>query len=346
MFGANSSSQRNSSNNKLSIDQGRTNLVHNHQNIVNNNNTSNELYLLYQTPIKQLDQVINNPNNNNTTPFHFDFNQHFGNLWSAGKIPNNQLWNQNINLSPSQLKKSLEKSYKLTPISLSSKLKNINSQNNSDNSNNSNSNNSGSNFNNNLILNPINEGRDNILKLNEVYEGTNSLNNNNNNNNDPSKKNLYELFNNAKNDIFLSDMKKRNNANNINNNINYLNNNINNGIELIKKKNINLQISPQFMFSSPRNIKKSKKIFECSGSTAATNSNKIIYKKRRFRKNNDQLSLLKKFYEENKTWSKSQIKEISLKIGLKENKVYKWLWDQRNKEIKANKFVVKKENNE
>ena len=140
-------------------------------------------------------------------------------------------------------------------------------------------------------------------------------------------------------------MKKRNFANN---NINYTNNNcINNRIDLIKKKNINLQISHQFMFSSPRNVKKSKKIFECSGSTVATNSsNKNSYKKRRFRKNNDQLLLLKKFYDENKTWSKSQIKEISQKINLKENKVYKWLWDQRNKEIKANKFIVKKGDNE
>jgi len=336
MFGANSCSQRYSSNNKLSIDQGRSNLIHNHQNISNNNNTSAELYLLYKTPIKQFDQVINNQNNNNTTPFHFDFNQHFGNLWSAGQIPNNQLWNQNINLSPSQLKKSLEKSYKLTPISISAKLKNISSQNISDNSN-SNSNNSGSNFNNNLILNPNIEGRENCLKLNEICDGTNSLNNINNNS-DPSKKNLYELFNNAKNDLFLSDTKKQNN-------LNFQNNNINNRIDLIKKKNINLQISPQFMFSSPRNIKKSKKIFECSGSTS-NSSNKIIYKKRRFRKNNDQLTLLKKFYEENKTWSKSQIKEISQKISLKENKVYKWLWDQKNKEIKANKFVVKKGDNE
>ena len=336
MFGANSCSQRYSSNNKLSIDQGRSNLIHNHQNISNNNNTSAELYLLYQTPIKQFDQVINNQNNNNTTPFHFDFNQHFGNLWSAGQIPNNQLWNQNINLSPSQLKKSLEKSYKLTPISISAKLKNISSQNISDNSN-SNSNNSGSNFNNNLILNPNIEGRENCLKLNEICDGSNSLNNINNNS-DPSKKNLYELFNNAKNDLFLSDTKKQNN-------LNFQNNNINNRIDLIKKKNINLQISPQFMFSSPRNIKKSKKIFECSGSTS-NSSNKIIYKKRRFRKNNDQLTLLKKFYEENKTWSKSQIKEISQKISLKENKVYKWLWDQKNKEIKANKFVVKKGDNE
>ena len=342
MIGANSSSHHYSSNNKSSVDQGRNNFIFNRQNINYNNNT-NELYLLYQTPRKQFDQVINNPNNNNTTPFHFDFNQHFGNLWSAGQIPNNQLWNQNINFSPSQLKKSLEKSYKLTPISLSAKLKNISSQNNSD-SDNSKSNSGSNNLNNNLILNINNDNKENGLKLNENLDYINPLNNNNN---DFSKKNLYELFNSAKNEHFLSDMKKRNNNSN---NTNFINNNNifsgNNKNEVLKKKNINLQISPQFMFSSPRNIKKSKKIFECSGSSVATNySNKIIYKKRRFRKNNDQLSLLKQFYEENKTWSKSQIKELSQKLSLKENKVYKWLWDQRNKEIKANKFVIKKEDN-
>ena len=347
MFGPNSSSQGYLSNNKLSKDSGRNNILINHPNIAGNNNSSNELYLLYQTPIKQIDQIINNPNhNNNTTPFHFDFNQHFGNLWSAGHIPNNPLLNQNINLSPSQIRKSLDKSYKLSPISISSKLKNANSQNNSNNSNNSGS----SNYNNDLILNPDNAQQLNCLKATEVNDYTNLINNNNNNNNDMSKKNLYELFNNAKNEQFLSDMKKRNNSN-----IEYINNpnNINNynsitsRIDLIKKKNANLQISPQFMFSSPRNIKKSKKIFECSGSTGATNSsNKNSFKKRRFRKNNDQLLLLKKFYEENKTWTKSQIKEISQRINLKENKVYKWLWDQRNKEIKATKFVIKKGNNE
>ena len=341
MFGANSSSKKHySSSNKLSNDQGKNNsmiIPHNIINI-NNNNTSNDLCLLYQTPIKQFDQIINNPNNN-TTPYHFDFNQHFGNLWSAGNIPNNHLWNQNINLSPPQEKKSLEKSYKLTPISFSSKIKNISSQNNS---NNSNSNNSGSNFNNKLILNENNICRDNNLKLNDIYDSSNSLNNNNTNN-DYSKKNLYELFNNAKNELFLSDMKKRNNTKNANNIINF-----NNSINDIKIKNkTNLQISPQIIFSSPRNIKKAKKIFECSGSTFATNSsNKINCKKRRFRKNNEQLMLLKQFYEENKTWTKSQIKDLSLKISLKENKIYKWLWDQRNKEIKANKFVVKKEEDE
>ena len=150
--------------------------------------------------------------------------------------------------------------------------------------------------------------------------------------NDLGKKNLNKIF----------DKKKLNNIKN-----NAYNNKIN-----IKNKNYNLQISRQFIYSSPcacaMNINKPKKLFECSGgSTLATNSynSRIINKNKRFRKNNDQITILKKFYDEHKHWTKNQIKEISQKIGLKENKVYKWLWDQRNKEIKATKFVVKKDMN-
>ena len=163
--------------------------------------------------------------------------------------------------------------------------------------------------------------------------------------NELSKRNLLEFFNNAKNDQFLNDNHKEKSVFNnvINRNIN-----INSKNELkneIRKKNSNLQISHAFTFSSPRTINKQKKIFECSGSTFATNSsNKCGFKKRRLRKNNEQLSLLKTFYNEHKYWSKNQIKDLSKKIGLKENKVYKWLWDQRNKEIRATKFVVKKGN--
>jgi hypothetical protein len=60
------------------------------------------------------------------------------------------------------------------------------------------------------------------------------------------------------------------------------------------------------------------------------------------RKNVEQIELLSKFYNENKNWSKEQIKRISETIGLKENKIYKWLWDQKNKEYKSTKFVVNK----
>ena len=342
MWGTNSMSQRFQSNNKVSFDLGRNNTTSNQPNITNNNNI-NEVNLLYQTPIKQFQNIQNNNNNCSITPFRFDFNYYFGNMWSAGQIPNNQLIDPNMNLSPTQLnkenllfcKKSIEKSYKLSPIS---QMKNsTNSQNNS--------NNSLGNYNNNnvIILNQNNENIDNNIKVNEMYDMNNNMNFN-----ELSKKNLSELFNNAKNEQFLYDSQKKKNDINIINNT-HRNSNNNNRIDIkneIRKKNCNLQISHQFIFSSPRIIKKPKKIFECSGSTIATNSSfKAATKKRRFRKNNDQLKLLKKFYNEHKYWSKTQIKEISQNIGLKENKVYKWLWDQRNKEIKATKFVVKKGNN-
>ena len=147
---------------------------------------------------------------------------------------------------------------------------------------------------------------------------------------------------------FINNYNNFNNCHIINNINHYTNNNTNNNyIAERKRRNCNLQISRQFIFSSPLCTAKPKKIFECSGSTlASASSNKTTNNKnRRFRKNNEQIVLLKKFYNEHKHWSKNQIKEISQKIGLKENKVYKWLWDQRNKEIKATKFVVKKDGN-
>jgi hypothetical protein len=344
MLGTNLINQRYQSNKKISYDIGRNNYIQSQPNINNNSNT-NDLNLLYQTPIKQFENIPNNSNYINT-PFRFDFNYYFGNLWSAGQIPNNQFIEQNINLSPNQMnkenlflyKKSIERTYRLTPISqMKNSSSNSQSQNNSNNSiSNYNNCNNNSNF-----LNPNNE----ILENNKINEIDYKDNYNNLNINELSKKNLSELFNNAKNEHFLSDTQNR--KIDINNNIQKkVNNNIIDLKNDIRKKNCNLQISHQFIFSSPRNIKKPKKIFECSGSTLATNtSNRNINKKRRFRKNKDQLFLLNKFYNEHKCWSKNQIKEISQKAGLKENKVYKWLWDQRNKEIKLAKFVVNKGNN-
>ena len=136
------------------------------------------------------------------------------------------------------------------------------------------------------------------------------------NQNEQTKKNLYETFNSVKNDIFLN--AKNNNKNKFNN--------------------------KHFLFSSPRIIKK-KKIFECSDSTNLTESINSSKKKKRFRKNSQQLKFLSLFYNENKHWTKKQIKKLSDETGLKENKVYKWLWDQRNKELKTAKFVVTNNNN-
>jgi hypothetical protein len=340
-----------------------------------NKNNINEQGPIYQTPIKQSLNV----QGNNDTPLQFDFNFYFGNLWSSGHIPaqnieipiNNSVTQHNRETNMLLFKSSLEKSgYKLTPVS---EMKNSN----------------------------INDyGINN--NLNNIYE--NDLNQN-----EFTKKNLTELFNNAKNDEFLQSNKKGNNTsnnlmenhniyyynnsgnnniiipnninnpnlvfNNINNNIqnnmeyddedeyNKENNkNIINGQNIINKnyenKKLNNNNSNNFnnnknennfnskgeeMFNSPIN-KKPKKIFECSGSTLATNSSKSSTRKRRFRKNSEQLVMLSQFFNEHKHWSKNQIKEISIKTGLKENKVYKWLWDQRNKEYKSTKFIINKKN--
>ena len=92
--------------------------------------------------------------------------------------------------------------------------------------------------------------------------------------------------------------------------------------------------------------KKPKIIFECSNTKNNDDDlfNKFL-KKKRLRKNNNQIGFLSKFYKENKHWSKKEIKEISERIGLKEKKIYKWLWDQKNKEYKTTKFVINKNDN-
>lgn len=79
-----------------------------------------------------------------------------------------------------------------------------------------------------------------------------------------------------------------------------------------------------------------------SQSTCSASGSGFLGKKRRIRKNNCQLQRLNVFYKENKIWTKSAIQKISEETGLKENKVYKWLWDQKNKDLKHAKFYVNK----
>ena len=47
-----------------------------------NPNSIQDYNILYQTPIKQFEYQQNN-NNFAGTPFRFDFNHYFGNLWSS-----------------------------------------------------------------------------------------------------------------------------------------------------------------------------------------------------------------------------------------------------------------------
>ena len=141
-----------------------------------------------------------------------------------------------------------------------------------------------------------------------------------------AKKNLNEVFNNAKNENICS---------------------LNNNNKYTTKENTTDNkdsISQDFLISSPPKKVINKKLFECSGSTMfkSTSAKSSQKKKRRFRKNYEQLQKLSLFYSENKHWSKNQIKKISEETGLKENKVYKWLWDQKNKEYRNAKFIVNK----
>ena len=54
--------------------------------------------------------------------------------------------------------------------------------------------------------------------------------------------------------------------------------------------------------------------------------------KTRVRKSKFQIDSLNSIYENQKEYSKEYIYEASLKIGLSSNKIYKWLWDKKNKE--------------
>ena len=184
------------------------------------------------------------------------------------------------------------------------------------------------------------------------------------NNNNNIINNIYPTFTKVTNVQILSDNDDTNkifsNKNsNVSNNLESTNDvdnkkeNINDNISFDQKSNIeqkkdikknNNNVNIIINENEVNENKKQKILFEClesNGSDSSLPSKKLL-KKKRLRKNNEQLELLSKFYNENKNWSKEQIKEVSERIGLKENKIYKWLWDQKNKEYKITKFVVNK----
>jgi hypothetical protein len=49
--------------------------------------------------------------------------------------------------------------------------------------------------------------------------------------------------------------------------------------------------------------------------------------KKRRRKNRDQVKILQNEYSKNNNWTRSFMKELAQKIGLKPSQVYKWNWD-------------------
>ena len=197
------------------------------------------------------------------------------------------------------------------------------------------------------------------VKFNDIYNKPNYINNNINNNNSnyydnfnycPISKcnniinNIYPTFTKVTNVQILSENNdssklNENTKENKKENISIINNNIKKEIHITKiDKADNININANNILNSSSK----KKLFECSETNGIDIKPKNLLKKKRVRKNGEQLELLSKFYNENKNWSKEQIKRISETIGLKENKIYKWLWDQKNKEYKSTKFVVNK----
>ena len=297
--------------------------------------------------IKQMKSI--NDNQINNSPFQFDVNLYFGNPKSSF-TPIHQFdnfyyshhndTNQNMPICLI-FKSSLEKSgYKLTPEQ-TVQYKDIYKKYNSINS-----------FyddfncyyfpmkeipisNNNNIINNIYPTFTKVTNVQILSDNDND--NNNNNKINYHSKNNYNSINNLKKVSNDFENKKENiNEDNIITKDNFTENKedkkcINNISVIINDNEIN-------------GNKKQKVLFECSESNGPSSplSSKNVLKKKRLRKNNEQLELLSKFYIENKNWSKKQIKEISETIGLKENKIYKWLWDQKNKEYKVTKFVVNK----
>ena len=192
-------------------------------------------------------------------------------------------------------------------------------------------------------------------KPNYIGNNINHINNGNNNyydnynfypisHNNNIINNIYPTFTKVTNVQILSEnndasKSKENTKEAKKENISIINNNIKKEIHITKiDKADNININATNVLSNSNK----KKLFECSETNDIDIKPKNLLKKKRVRKNGEQLELLSKFYNENKNWSKEQIKGISESTGLKENKIYKWLWDQKNKEYKSTKFVVNK----
>ena len=251
---------------------------------------------IQETEQKQVFQPYQTPIKQNTTSkIQFDFNYYFGNLFSSGHLPVPRFESfasssaQRRENNPFVLRSSTfeKSSFKINPGS-EYKTSNL------------------------TTSNKVNEDSNTKIEstVRHIF----------------AKKNLNEVFNNAKNENICS---------------------LNNNNKYTTKENTTDNkdlISQDFPISSPPKKVINKKLFECSGSTMfkSTSAKSSQKKKRRFRKNYEQLQKLSLFYSENKHWSKNQIKKISEETGLKENKVYKWLWDQKNKEYRNAKFIVNK----
>ena len=60
--------------------------------------------------------------------------------------------------------------------------------------------------------------------------------------------------------------------------------------------------------------------------------------KKRSRKSGEQIKQLNEIYKTCTEWNKTKISEIAISTGLSENQVYKWIWDQKRKNMKGLKL--------
>ena len=282
-------------------------------------NISNNLFseIPFQTPVKE---VNNSPGNTSFSPFRIDFDYFFGNSCSKAPLSinpiNNSSYFSRISPNKEKLFEDKDKDYFLIRKSAKKSGSKISPES--------------------MKENRINNSLSYKTKFIFSSENQSKIRNNENPSNYTiiNRINLFSLFNkertdnsffSSENDYINNDLEKYGNENKFSD----------------KKNNVQL-----FSLNTPKKISNNnsllKKLFECSNSTFETALPSSNNKRKRLRKNNNQLFLLKKFYTEHKNWNKSQIKEISSQIGLKENKIYKWLWDQRNKESKSTKFIVNK----
>ena len=270
----------------------------------NKDNNSKDLFteISFQTPLKEIKSNITD--NNNLTPFKIGFNYYLANLFSSEPAKVNPINNLFNSSSHNSLSKDKNKKKERKSDERSS-----------------------------YKLSPkfyyMNNKSINSMNSNSFSSEYIKIQNSNINQDELIHKNLSLLF---------SDIKDENSM---------ISNNENDKNFFMKSMSYKYEDNEKILTNNNNNSinsyknNSSKKIFECSNSTSFF-SPMSYHKKRRIRKNNEQLFLLRKFYTEHKYWSKNQIKEISHLTGIKENKVYKWLWDQRNKEIKNTKFTVNK----
>lgn len=91
---------------------------------------------------------------------------------------------------------------------------------------------------------------------------------------------------------------------------------------------------------TPKKVYKKKNIFELSSRGTLASTEKKDSRKR-LRKTRDQIEILTKFFNDSKgKWTRTDIRNLSKEVEIRETKVYKWLWDKRVKEEKKQKFVL------